>query len=89
MAITEGLQAIGINATPAKTAWRCTAGITGGTVNSYTDHRIAMAFAMAGLVATRPVTILDCANVNTSFPGFVELAQQAGLHIERQDSAGV
>jgi 3-phosphoshikimate 1-carboxyvinyltransferase len=48
-----------------------------------------MAFAMAGLAAIRPVDILDCANVITSFPGFVELAHQAGLHIERQGSRGV
>jgi len=28
------------------------------------------------------VTILDCANVNTSFPGFATLAAEAGLKIE-------
>ena len=90
LAITEGLKAIGVPCSAHEDGMEVSGGsITGGTVNSFTDHRIAMAFAMAGLAATRPVTILDCANVNTSFPGFVELAQQAGLHIERQDSGGV
>lgn len=90
MAITEGLKAIGIQCAAREDGLEVNGGrTTGGTVNSFTDHRIAMAFAMAGLVATRPITILDCANVNTSFPGFVELAQQAGLHIEQQVSGDV
>ena len=54
----------------------------GGNVDSYGDHRIAMAFAVAGTVSTEPIFINDCANVATSFPGFVELAQQAGMDIE-------
>ncbi|MHB2040107.1 MAG: hypothetical protein ACYCPX_12715 [Acidiferrobacteraceae bacterium] len=40
-----------------------------------------MAFAMAGLAASGPITVLDCKNVDTSFPGFVELARTAGLGI--------
>jgi len=36
---------------------------------------------MAALKATGTITITDCANVNTSFPGFVTLAKQAGLNI--------
>ena len=89
MSITAGFQSIGIQCSAREDGMEVSGGrITGGMVNSFTDHRIAMAFAMAGLASNRPVTILDCANVNTSFPGFVELAQQAGLHIERQDSGG-
>lgn len=55
--------------------------ISGGTVDSLGDHRIAMSFAVAALRAEEPITILDCANVNTSFPGFVELAQQCGMKV--------
>jgi len=40
-----------------------------------------MAFSIAGLRATSPMLINDCATVNTSFPGFVPLAQCAGLGI--------
>ena len=57
--------------------------IKGGTVESHGDHRIAMSFAMASLRASDPITINDCANVNTSFPGFVELATHAGLLISQ------
>ncbi|WP_233842748.1 3-phosphoshikimate 1-carboxyvinyltransferase [Dyella sp. 2HG41-7] len=53
--------------------------IGGGEVNSHGDHRIAMSFAVAGLVAQGPVTIGDCANVATSFPGFLELANSCGF----------
>lgn len=55
-----------------------------GSVESGGDHRIAMAFAMAGSVAGGPVTVLDCKNVDTSFPGFVDLARRAGLRIKAQ-----
>ena len=51
----------------------------GGTVESHGDHRIAMAFAVAGAIAGGEVTICDCTNVATSFPGFVELANGCGL----------
>jgi len=56
--------------------------LCGGQVDSHGDHRIAMAFAMAGQVASGDVEILDCANVATSFPGFPVLARQAGLRLE-------
>lgn len=51
----------------------------GGVVDSAGDHRCAMSFAVAGAVARSPVKIADCANVATSFPGFVELAAMAGF----------
>ena len=54
----------------------------GGTVDSHGDHRIAMAFAVAGMVAKESITINDCANVATSFPGFVQLAKSSGMNIE-------
>jgi 3-phosphoshikimate 1-carboxyvinyltransferase len=54
----------------------------GGTIESHGDHRIAMAFAVAGLAARSPIEIRDVANVATSFPGFLEIARAAGLQIE-------
>ncbi len=51
----------------------------GGTVESHLDHRIAMSFAVAGLVAADPVRIHDCSHVATSFPGFRELANGCGF----------
>ena len=50
-----------------------------GTVDSHGDHRIAMSFAVAAQRAHGEVRISDCANVATSFPGFVQLATDCGL----------
>jgi 3-phosphoshikimate 1-carboxyvinyltransferase len=54
---------------------------TGGQVDSFGDHRIAMSFAIASLRASGPILIRDVANVATSFPGFVALARSAGLAV--------
>jgi len=53
----------------------------GGDVDSAGDHRCAMSFAVAGLLARERVCIRDCANVATSFPGFVELANGCGFRL--------
>ena len=55
--------------------------IGGGVIDSKGDHRIAMAFSIAALAADREITILDCDNVATSFPGFAELAQSCGIDL--------
>ncbi len=55
--------------------------LEGGEVESFGDHRVAMSFAIAALVAAAPITVRDCKNVATSFPNFVELARCAGLGI--------
>lgn len=54
--------------------------IKGGIVDSHGDHRVAMAFAVAGLRATEPIVIEDCRNVDTSFPGFWYVAKRVGLN---------
>jgi 3-phosphoshikimate 1-carboxyvinyltransferase len=56
--------------------------LSGGRIDSHGDHRIAMAFAIASLVASGPIEIVDVANVATSFPGFPQLARAAGLALE-------
>ncbi|MGH8234971.1 MAG: 3-phosphoshikimate 1-carboxyvinyltransferase [Rhodanobacteraceae bacterium] len=53
--------------------------LNGGVVDSHGDHRCAMAFTIAGTVADGEVGIRDCANVATSFPGFIDLARACGL----------
>lgn len=50
-----------------------------GSVETHLDHRIAMSFAVAGLVSEAPVLINDCSHVATSFPGFLELANGCGF----------
>jgi len=53
----------------------------GGTVESRGDHRVAMAFAVAGTVAKWAVRIEDTSNVDTSFPGFADCLQAMGVKI--------
>jgi len=48
-------------------------------IDSHGDHRIAMATAIAAQLAEGETRIADCANVDTSFPGFVGLASGAGF----------
>jgi 3-phosphoshikimate 1-carboxyvinyltransferase len=54
---------------------------SGGEIDSFGDHRIAMSFAIASLRAAKAISIRDVANVATSFPGFVELARSVGLDV--------
>lgn len=56
--------------------------IGGGTINSHGDHRIAMSFVIAAQLASAYVRIKDCANVATSFPGFLSLADSVGLGVK-------
>jgi 5-enolpyruvylshikimate-3-phosphate synthase len=80
--MADGLQALGVAAQPTPDGMVIEGGtLSGGAVDSKGDHRIAMSFAMAALRATGSIVIDDCANVNTSFPGFVTLASGVGLGI--------
>ena len=54
----------------------------GGHITSHHDHRIAMSFAVASLRASEQITIEGVETVNTSFPGFAELANQIGMSIQ-------
>jgi 3-phosphoshikimate 1-carboxyvinyltransferase len=82
--MADGLQALGVDAQPTPDGMVIRGGAYGGgAVESHGDHRIAMSFAMAALCANGPIEIHDCANVATSFPGFVALTQSLGLHIQQ------
>ncbi|MGC1547456.1 MAG: 3-phosphoshikimate 1-carboxyvinyltransferase [Rhodanobacter sp.] len=78
--MAAGLQALGarIEETPDGAIIEGGA-LGGGEVHSHGDHRIAMSFAVAGLVVQGAIRIGDCANVATSFPGFLELANSCGF----------
>ena len=52
-------------------------GLSGGTVSSVGDHRIAMAMGAAGLAAREPVTISRAEAMNISYPGFSEALREA------------
>ena len=53
------------------------------TVNSHGDHRIAMAASIASLRSWGETTVLDCLNVSTSFPNFIDVCQEVGINIEK------
>lgn len=80
--MAEGLEGLGIEARSASDGIAIRGGaFRGGRIDSRGDHRVAMAFAMAGLRAGGPILIDDCDNVATSFPGFAALATRCGLQI--------
>ena len=56
--------------------------IRGGTVDAEGDHRIAMAFAVAGLLAEGAVTVKGAREIATSFPGFVATLRDLGAEVE-------
>ena len=84
-AMADGLAALGFPVTVLPDGMRIEgrgdqgACFSGGEVDSLGDHRIAMAFAVAGLRASAPIRILDTSNVDTSFPGFDALARSVGM----------
>ncbi len=81
-AVAEGLAQLGIEVVQYDDGLDIVGGrINGGKIQSHSDHRISMAFAMAGLASKDFIEISDCKNVATSFPGFVALASNAGLRI--------
>ena len=57
-------------------------GLEGGSAHAHGDHRMAMAFVVAGLAAGAPVEIEDVAAADVSFPGFVPALQALGASIE-------
>lgn len=85
--MADGLATLGVEARPQADGIVIEGGsYGGGRVDSHGDHRIAMAFSVAALRASGEIEIDDCANVNTSFPGFVGLAGEAGIGIEADDA---
>jgi 3-phosphoshikimate 1-carboxyvinyltransferase len=73
-ALAEGLQRLGADVEELDDGLIVTgpSQLQGGEVHSQKDHRIAMAFAVAGLAATDRVRVRDWSCVETSFPGFLD-----------------
>ncbi|WP_084303495.1 bifunctional prephenate dehydrogenase/3-phosphoshikimate 1-carboxyvinyltransferase [Phytopseudomonas flavescens] len=81
--MADGLTSLGVKVEPTADGIIIDGGqvIGGGEVYSHGDHRIAMAFSVASLRASAPIRIHDCANVATSFPNFLALAEQVGIRV--------
>jgi len=81
--MAQGLKSLGVEARETPDGIVIRGGrLRGGTIDSHGDHRIAMSFAIAALVAEGAITVRDCKNVDTSFPGFAGLARRAGLDLQ-------
>ena len=50
--------------------------LKGAVIDSYRDHRIAMAMSIAAIIADGTTTINDISSVSISFPGFFELLKK-------------
>lgn len=78
--MAEGLRTLGIEVTETNDGAEIVGGtLAGGRLDARGDHRCAMSFAVAGLLAGADVHIADCDNVATSFPGFVAMANGCGF----------
>ena len=74
-AMCESLGVIGAEIVPLEDGMRIAGGkeLSGGHVDSFGDHRIAMSMAVAALQTKAEVNINDTACTETSFPGFWDL----------------
>ncbi|KOE97259.1 3-phosphoshikimate 1-carboxyvinyltransferase [Stenotrophomonas geniculata] len=82
-AMATGLRALGMQVDETEDGATLHGGVRlgSGTIESHGDHRIAMAFAIAGQISDGEVRINDIANVATSFPDFDGLARSAGFNL--------
>lgn len=87
--MADALHAVGIDAQPTEDGMIINGGKQSpqtAPIISHHDHRISMAMTVAGLTAVAPIQIEDCANVNTSFPRFIELANSVGLNVRSEEA---
>ena len=81
-AMVQGLGNLGVNAIEYEDGMDIIGGgFRSGTIDSRGDHRIAMAFTVAGCCSDGPVVVNDCQNIATSFPGFVEIGCSLGMNL--------
>jgi 3-phosphoshikimate 1-carboxyvinyltransferase len=71
-ALVAGLRALGADAEELPDGFhvRARGRLRGGVVQAHGDHRLAMAFAVAGLTASAPVTIEGASAAAVSYPSF-------------------
>ncbi|MEA3404548.1 MAG: 3-phosphoshikimate 1-carboxyvinyltransferase [Pseudomonadota bacterium] len=88
--MADALMAVGVDAQPTPDGMIINGGVQKPQcteIQSHHDHRISMAMTVAGLNAVSEIVIDDCANVNTSFPVFVELINQVGMNLKTVEEA--
>ena len=79
--VVEGLLAMGADATATDDGMIIRGGkpLHGATIDSHLDHRIAMSFAVAGLLCDTPTTILNADSVVISYPDFYDSLEKISV----------
>ena len=54
--------------------------LTGAAVDAHSDHRLAMSFAVAGLIARGETLIAGAESIDDSYPGFEQALAALGAH---------
>jgi 3-phosphoshikimate 1-carboxyvinyltransferase len=82
-AMCKGLKAIGATITEESEGVVIEKSLLKGhaTVETFMDHRIAMAFLIAGTISENPIAIDDSRFIQTSFPNFIPLMNKLGCQI--------
>lgn len=72
--VTDNLKAMGCMVTPTSDGMVITGGrpLKGASIHTLLDHRIAMAFSIAALVAEGRTKILDSKCIDVSYPDFYD-----------------
>ena len=85
-AIATNLRAMGVTVHETEDGLEIFGGtpLKGARLSSFGDHRIAMAFAIAGLFAEGETVIDDVACVATSYPNFYDTLERLATHPDKQ-----
>lgn len=77
--VVEGLNALGAKAEELPDGLRIQGqtSLYGGQANSFGDHRLAMAWAIAGMLSREGVSVEDMAAADVSFPDFLSVIKKA------------
>lgn len=85
MGVCKNLRTLGINAKEEKGGMEIEGGkVEGGTVDSFGDHRMALAFSLLGLVADKGVTVQNAETVSVSYPGFFDVLRSLGANLSKR-----
>ena len=89
-ALADNLRRLGIRVEEWRDGLAIHGGVVqGGEVDARGDHRIAMALAILGTMATGPVTVRGAGEIATSYPGFIETLRALGADVEISEQGTV
>ena len=80
----ENLRALGIRVEERRDGFTVYGSneIEGGTVDSFGDHRMALAFSLLGLVSRKGVRVRNAEVVSVSFPGYFDVLRRLGARVK-------